>query len=305
MPHPLIAPLADALEDWRQCIAGNRAQVDRMREVADGSDFYAPVTRAFRAPDPRQQHEPTLDVLRNLLRPGDSVLDIGAGGGRYALPLALDAAEVLAVDPSKAMLRTLQDGLLTRHRIQNVRAIHSAWPMTDPPGVDIALAAHVLYDIDDVEPFLAAMEASARRLCVLVMAEETPPTPIDRLWPEVHGEPRVELPALPELLALLLARGTLFDLTLTERPSLATSVQKTPWRRRVGTPGYGRPARRIAICRRCCASDWSSVTGASPSRGHQCVSASSVGSRTEVWTCSCWPSHSAPGVRVRPPSMSV
>jgi SAM-dependent methyltransferase len=219
MPHPLIPPLADALEDWRQRIVGNRAQVERVREVADGSDFYAPVTRAFRAPDPRQQHEPTLEMLRSLLRPGDSVLDIGAGGGRYALPLALEAAEVLAVDPSEAMLRTLQDGA-AQHRIQNVRAIHSAWPMTDPPGADITLAANVLYDIDGVEAFLAAMEASARRLCVLVMAEETPPTPIDRLWPEVHGEDRVELPALPELLALLLARETLFDVTLTERPSL-------------------------------------------------------------------------------------
>ena len=70
MPHPLIPPLADALDDWRQRIFANRAQVERLREVSDGADFYAPVTRAFHAPDPRQQHEPTLEVLRSLVRPG-------------------------------------------------------------------------------------------------------------------------------------------------------------------------------------------------------------------------------------------
>jgi SAM-dependent methyltransferase len=219
MPHPLIPPLADALDDWRQRIFANRAQVERLREVPDGADFYAPVTRAFRAPDPRQQHEPTLEVLRSLVRPGESVLDIGAGGGRYALPLALEAAAVVAVDPSEAMLRTLQDSA-AQHHVENVRTIHAAWPMIDPPAADVTLAANVLYDIDGVDAFLAAMEACARRLCVLVMAEETPPSPIDRLWPEVHGETRVELPALPELLALLLARRTLFDVTLIHRPSL-------------------------------------------------------------------------------------
>ena len=37
-----------------------------------------------------------LDILLSLARPGETWLDIGAGAGRYALPLALHVREVIA-----------------------------------------------------------------------------------------------------------------------------------------------------------------------------------------------------------------
>ena len=49
-----------------------------IREVPDGTDFYAPVTGLFRA-DPTRTDEPALDALRRLVRPGETWLDIGAG----------------------------------------------------------------------------------------------------------------------------------------------------------------------------------------------------------------------------------
>jgi hypothetical protein len=36
-------------------------------------------------------------------------------------------------------------------------------------------------------------------------------------WQPIHGEPRVRLPALPELLVLLIARGRLPEVTLVDR----------------------------------------------------------------------------------------
>ena len=36
-------------------------------------------------------------------------LDVGAGGGRYALPLALAVREVVAIDPSPSMLGALSE----------------------------------------------------------------------------------------------------------------------------------------------------------------------------------------------------
>jgi hypothetical protein len=43
-------------------------------------------------------------------------------------------------------------------------------------------------------------------------------------WQPIHGEPRVTLPALPELLVLLVARGRLPEVRLVERtpPSFGT-----------------------------------------------------------------------------------
>src|SRR5437879_7298049 len=79
---------AAALRAWAERVRANRDQVDRFRE-ASPADFYAPVAAMFRA-DPRRRDEPSLEALRALIHPTDTVLDIGAGGGRVALALALE-----------------------------------------------------------------------------------------------------------------------------------------------------------------------------------------------------------------------
>jgi hypothetical protein len=115
------------------------------------------------------------------------------------------------------MLRTLEQ-TAAEYRIANVRTVQARWPTQQAPTADVSLAANVLYDLKDVDAFLDGMEAQTHRLCVVVLAEQPPPHLVDALWPEVHGVARAELPALRELLALLLARGTSFEVRLTERP---------------------------------------------------------------------------------------
>ena len=75
------------------------------------------------------------------------------------------------------------------------------------PIADVALIAHVGYDIEAIGPFLDAMEAAARRTCVAVLMDSTPASVAAPFWPPVHGEPRVPLPAMPEFVGLLRARG--------------------------------------------------------------------------------------------------
>src|SRR5437868_13409163 len=105
-----LRPTAEAaLGAWAARVRANREQVEQFRE-ASPSDFYAPVAGMFRA-DPRRTDEPALNFLRSLLEPNDVVLDIGAGGGRYALPVALVALEVIALDPSPGMLEVLRQGM--------------------------------------------------------------------------------------------------------------------------------------------------------------------------------------------------
>lgn len=208
------ADLVGAVESaWAARVRANADQVDRFREVPDGTDFYAPVTGLFRA-DPARTDEPTLDALLGLVWPGETWLDIGAGAGRYALPiaraLAASGGAVIAVDPSAAMLAALRE-IADEHAIANVREIDGRWP---PPAdelasfaADVALIAHVGYDIEAIGPFIAAMESSARRLCVAVLMERQPSSIADVCWPSVWGEERITLPALPELVEWLRARG--------------------------------------------------------------------------------------------------
>ena len=179
--NPDVDTPADlSLVAWAAQVRANRDQVDRVREVGDG-DFYATTTSLFRA-DPRRPdaEDATLAVLRATARSGETWLDIGAGAGRYALPLALavgPAGAVIAVETSPGMLGALREGL-AQHEIANLRVIEGRWPLDTGilpmPAVDVALIAHVGYDIEAIGPFVEAMEGAARRLCVAVMMERTP-----------------------------------------------------------------------------------------------------------------------------------
>ena len=135
------------------------------REVADPADFYAPVTSRFRV-DPRRTDDPTLNALLGLARPDDVWLDVGAGGGRYALPLALAVREVVAIDPSPSMLAALVEDAAAAG-IENVRVIKARWPMpSDPrPSATSALMAHVGYDIAEIGPFLDAARSGVAPVC--------------------------------------------------------------------------------------------------------------------------------------------
>jgi SAM-dependent methyltransferase len=191
---------------WAARVRGNREQVERVREVSDGPDFYRPTSVMFRA-DPFRTGDAVLDALLAQARPDDTWLDIGAGAGRFALPLALRVARVIALDPSAAMQAGLREGMAAAG-ISNVEVIEGRWP--DDAGslrASVALIAHVGYDVEAIGPFLAAMESAASRACVAVMMEQPPAGIAYPFWPPVHGEERVALPALPELVELLEARG--------------------------------------------------------------------------------------------------
>jgi SAM-dependent methyltransferase len=217
-------PARTAVErSWAERVRANREQVDRVREVPDGRDFYAPVTSLFRA-DPRRTDEPVLDLLRALVEPGETWLDIGAGAGRYALPIALLVHEVIALDPSSGMLGALGDQM-AEFDVPNIRPIEGRWPpdaalaatLGPFPVADVALIAHVGYDVEAIGPFVDAMEGATRRLCVAVLMERQPASVADPFWPPVHGEARVALPALPEFVELLRERGRDPDVTVVQR----------------------------------------------------------------------------------------
>jgi SAM-dependent methyltransferase len=217
-----------ALEAWRGRVSANREQAERLREGAPPRDFYAVVASDFCA-DPRRTDEPALDLLRSIVRRGETWLDIGAGGGRYALPLALLTKAVIAVEPSESMRGVLQQGM-REHAISNIEIVSARWPMEAAPTADVALMAHVGYDIADIGPFLDAVEASARRLCVAVLVTPSPPYPAEPFWPPIHGEARVALPSLIEFLVLLVARGRLFELRLCARAPLTHADRHGPLR---------------------------------------------------------------------------
>jgi SAM-dependent methyltransferase len=99
------------------------------------------------------------------LRPTDTVLDMGAGTGRFAVPLARYAAHVTALEPSAGMLAYLKQGMADAG-LSNYSVVHRRWEDAevgrDFPVHDIVFASNSL-GFDDLAAGLEKIDAAARR----------------------------------------------------------------------------------------------------------------------------------------------
>ncbi len=197
-----------ALAEWAALIVADAAQVARVREPEPATDHYAAMAARFR---PGQLPSLELPVLESFAQPSETWLDIGAGGGRFAVPLAARVSRLIAVEPSASMRATLTsaaaDASVSNIEIHDLRWPDASW--TEP--ADVSLAAHSLYDIREIAPFLDAMERHTRRLCIAVFGQAARGASLAPLFEAVHGEPLQTLPALREFVVLLGARGRRYE----------------------------------------------------------------------------------------------
>jgi SAM-dependent methyltransferase len=173
-------------------------RADRRRDNPSGPSF----ERAWRALDP----------------PG-TVLDVGAGAGAASLPLAARALSIVAVDADAELLSTMD-------RAENpvsVQTVHGRWPETADrvPVADVVTCHHVLYNVADVGPFVAALSARARRLVVLELTASHPLSHLNPLWEHFHGLRRPHHPTADDLLAILGALGLRPESVAWRRPAEA------------------------------------------------------------------------------------
>ena len=193
-----IEPI-DYIERWRRIVVARREQHDAVcsAQGRDTSDYWTRRAEGFRkfVQEGAAMAEPYLECVLRHVRPEDTVLDVGAGTGRHAVPLAAHARRVLAVDPSAAMLGFLREDVASKG-LANVDIVEGAWPEAAGrvPEVDVVTCAHVLYPIEDVEPFLRALDRRARRVCFLNLMVRQPWFDQLELWEAVHGEPRLPQP---------------------------------------------------------------------------------------------------------------
>lgn len=196
---------AEMGREWTRIVEEEYEQVESIREWQD-DDHYQPIAHHFTA-DPHRDDDAILNRLKAFSDPETTWLDIGAGGGRNALPLALASKHLIAVEPSGGMRRVLAEQA-GQHGITNINVRDFRWPDgSDEVSADISLNAHVGYDIRDINGFIDGLERASNRLCISLMMDRSPSGGFVRLWEKVHGFKRQQLPAMQEFVHLLLARG--------------------------------------------------------------------------------------------------
>ena len=205
-----------AVDHWRQMILQEHAQTDRIRGPRP-SDHWTQYARNFKD-DPHRTGDEMVDELRARIRPGETLIDVGAGGGRLALPLALTCSWVYAVEPSPSMCSVLRE-TADESGIENVSVTEATWADAPVEPADVTLSSHVVYVIQEIEPFVRKMESLARRQVLNVLFQVPPQAQMSGLWQEVHGEERLRLPCLPEFLPVLEELGIRAEvIELEERP---------------------------------------------------------------------------------------
>jgi 2-polyprenyl-3-methyl-5-hydroxy-6-metoxy-1,4-benzoquinol methylase len=190
-----------AAEAWRARIEAHNEQTVRTRGDVVYEDMWSTLAQRFKD-DPRRTDDPVVNLLAGRVTPESTVLDVGGGAGRYALPLALRAKHVTVVDPSPSMLGALRES--TRETgIENVSAVEGSWEKATVEAHDLVLCANVVYGVAEIEPFVRRLEDAARDRVAIVLFMDAPLSRMSPIWAEVHGEKRIDMPGLPELLPVL------------------------------------------------------------------------------------------------------
>ncbi len=104
--------------------------------------------------------------------PEATLLDIGAGTGKWAILLSKHARHVTAIDSSPTMIQAITENVRTEG-IANVSIVRGAWPGVQVDSHDFSLCSHGMYGCADFPAFVSHMQQATRRTCFLLIRAPT------------------------------------------------------------------------------------------------------------------------------------
>lgn len=115
-----------------------------------------------------------------------------------ALPLALKCSWVVGVEsfPSTGKVFREQAKL---HNVSNVTLVDNKWEEAKIKAADVVICFHVLYTIKEAGLFIRNMEQHAKEWIWVAIFDLPPQYYEHRLWEQIHGVKRLNLPAFAEL----------------------------------------------------------------------------------------------------------
>ena len=117
-----------------------------------------------------------------------TVLDVGAGTGRIAIPIAKRVKSVTAIDPSKGMLACLKKNM-EKEGVKNITCVNKRWEDIELGGDikphDVVIASYSL-GMFDMQETLAKIATGAKK-CVYLF-EFVGGWMDEKLWKAIYGE---------------------------------------------------------------------------------------------------------------------
>jgi hypothetical protein len=210
------------LERWQALVRARREQMDRQLAALGGppEDWWAGRSRLFTrgVGDPAAPPPPGLPEIVERLERHHTLLDVGAGAGRYSVPLSRALRHVTLVEPSPAMARLAREQLEALGR-GNWTLVEDGW--LEARGLDPAsavLMANVLAPHEDLEAWIDKALAHARGWLFIVHgALPDAIDPLRRIALALQGEARIRQPELGDLVPALHDLRVYPDVTMLER----------------------------------------------------------------------------------------
>jgi SAM-dependent methyltransferase len=119
----------------------------------------------------RRKHDrddPLMQFVLGRLAPEDTVLDVGAGIGRWSIPMARECKKVTALDRLPGMLEIIRENA-SCEGVENIETIQGDWQEAELEPHDHVLSSHATYASPDIVGYARKMESLARKACYLVM----------------------------------------------------------------------------------------------------------------------------------------
>jgi 2-polyprenyl-3-methyl-5-hydroxy-6-metoxy-1,4-benzoquinol methylase len=219
----------DYISRWREMVESRQRQIDERRSgyteavgwTEQVRNFHNALARTRYDDYGRPMRDPFLAHVAEKVYPRMTVLDVGAGTGRFAIALARQACHLIATEPSAITRQLLTDNCAAA-QLGNVRIIASPWPAAlAEAGVgqaDITICSHVLYPISEIQPFIAALEQATQMSGLLFLylraGQSTDST--QELWGELYDEPLTPQPDYLDAYNVLAQIGIAANVTIVK-----------------------------------------------------------------------------------------
>ncbi len=215
--------MGEALDRWATLVRTRREQMEAQLAALGGgpSDWWGGAAPRFARGIGNPAAAPPwgLRQIADRLDRADSVLDIGGGAGRYAVPLSRIARHVTLVEPSPAMTGLAREAFAAAGR-DNYSVIEREWPLTGRrrQRVTAVLMANMLSPFDDLEAFVRPAVAAAERWLFIVYGSiDDTAGVIGDVIEDFHGERRIRQPGLGDLFPALHELGVFPEVEMGTR----------------------------------------------------------------------------------------